>query len=214
MAVVRDRRGRPRSPCRASRRQPFRRRSSSARRSQRRPRVTEGFVTVAMSPQGTYIAYAVCLGSNNLARLHLRRLSESAARALPGTEGGANPFFSPDGEWLGFFAAGKLKKVPVAGGAAQVLADAPSGRGAFVGDRRHDRLCPHSRGRSCTVSRPMVVRSPGLTTVEADGAVAPLAARAPRRAHRSLYHPRCRQALRRCSHRRRADRRRRAADHY
>jgi serine/threonine-protein kinase len=82
-----------------------------------------------MSPQGTYIAYAA-LGSNNLARLHLRKLSESVARALPGTEGGANPFFSPDGEWLGFFAAGKLKKVPVAGGAAQVLADAPSGRGA------------------------------------------------------------------------------------
>jgi serine/threonine-protein kinase len=90
---------------------------------------TEGFVTVAMSPQGTYIAYAA-LGSNSLSRLHLRRLSENVARALPGTEGGANPFFSPNGEWLGFFAAGKLKKVPVAGGAAQVLADAPSGRGA------------------------------------------------------------------------------------
>jgi serine/threonine-protein kinase len=90
---------------------------------------TEGFVTVAMSPQGTYIAYAA-LGSNSLSRLHVRKLSEHVARALPGTDGGANPFFSPDGDWLGFFAAGKLKKVPVAGGAAQVLADAPSGRGA------------------------------------------------------------------------------------
>jgi len=90
---------------------------------------TEGFMTMAMSPQGTYIAYAA-LGSNNLPRLHLRKLSESVAHALPDTEGGANPFFSPDGEWLGFFANGKLKKVPVAGGAAQDLADAPSGRGA------------------------------------------------------------------------------------
>ena len=83
-----------------------------------------GFATVAMSRQGTHIAYASTQG-----RLDVRRLSETVARPLPGSEGGVNPFFSPDGEWIGFFADGQLKKVPVAGGAAQVLASAPSSRG-------------------------------------------------------------------------------------
>ena len=89
---------------------------------------TAGFATVAISRQGTHIAYASTQG-----RMHIRRLSESAARPLQGTEGGANPFFSNDGQWLAFFAEGKLKKVPVAGGAAQVVADAPSGRGGSWG---------------------------------------------------------------------------------
>ena len=49
---------------------------------------------------------------------------------LPGTEGASYPFWSPDGRWLGFFANGKLKTIDVtAGRSAQVLADAPFGRG-------------------------------------------------------------------------------------
>ena len=40
------------------------------------------------------------------------------------------PFFSPDGQWLGFLADGKLKKVSVNGGPAQTLGDVPMGRGA------------------------------------------------------------------------------------
>jgi serine/threonine-protein kinase len=90
--------------------------------------VTVGFATIAISRQGTHLAYASTQG-----RLQIRRLSESDARPLQGSEGGANPFFSYDGQWLAFFADGKLKKVPVAGGAAQVLADAPSGRGGSWG---------------------------------------------------------------------------------
>src|SRR5204862_2767580 len=39
------------------------------------------------------------------------------------------PFFSPDGQWLGFFSAGKLKKIAVTGGAPVTLADAPVARG-------------------------------------------------------------------------------------
>ena len=88
-----------------------------------------GFATIAISPQGTHIAYP----AGGQGRILLRRLSETETRPLPGTEAGANPFFSSDGEWLGFFAGGKLKKVSVAGGATQVLADAPSGRGGTWG---------------------------------------------------------------------------------
>jgi serine/threonine-protein kinase len=85
---------------------------------------TTGFSTFAMSQQGTAIAYPSTQGG-----ILLRRLSETEATPLRGTEGGANPFFSPDGEWIGFFADGKLKKISIAGGVPQVLANALSGRG-------------------------------------------------------------------------------------
>jgi serine/threonine-protein kinase len=49
---------------------------------------------------------------------------------LTGTEGALTPFFSPDGQWIGFFADGKLKKVPVQGGPVRTLAEAPIGFGA------------------------------------------------------------------------------------
>ena len=84
-----------------------------------------GFATFALSPQGTHIAYP----SAGQGRVLLRRLSETEATPLQGTEGGANPFFSPDGQWLGFFADRKLKKISIAGGPVQELAEAPSGRG-------------------------------------------------------------------------------------
>ena len=45
-----------------------------------------------------------------------------------GTEGARAPFFSPDGQWVGFFAEGKLKKISVTGGASQIVCDAPGGR--------------------------------------------------------------------------------------
>ena len=58
------------------------------------------------------------------------RSTSSIARALPDTEGAAAPFFSPDERWLGFFVAGKLKKVALAGGAASIIADASQPFGA------------------------------------------------------------------------------------
>jgi serine/threonine-protein kinase len=82
-----------------------------------------GFYSIAMSRQGTHLAYA------SQGRIAVRRLSEAVVRPLQGTEGGMAPFFSPDGEWIAFFTASHLKKIPVAGGAAQVIAQAPSGRG-------------------------------------------------------------------------------------
>ena len=57
------------------------------------------------------------------------------AKPIPGTEGAVNPFFSPDGQWLGFFAGGKLKKVSVSGGAALTLGDAAIPRGASWGSQ-------------------------------------------------------------------------------
>jgi eukaryotic-like serine/threonine-protein kinase len=59
----------------------------------------------------------------------LRRMSTGEVSAMAGTENAVFPFWSPDDQFLGFFADGKLKKVPVAGGPPQVLCDAPEGRG-------------------------------------------------------------------------------------
>jgi Tol biopolymer transport system component len=82
---------------------------------------------VALSPDGTHLAYVARQGGTQL--LYLRAMDSLEARPIPGTEGGVIPFFSPDGQWLGFFAGGKLKKVSVSGGAALTLGDAvyPSG---------------------------------------------------------------------------------------
>lgn len=83
---------------------------------------------VILSPDGTRLVYV----SHN--RLFTRRLDQQQATELPGAEGGTAPFFSPDGQWVAFFAEGKLKKVPVVGGAATVLCNAPNGMGGSWGE--------------------------------------------------------------------------------
>jgi len=83
---------------------------------------------VALSPDGTQLVYVAIQGGTQ--QLYLRAMDSLAATPIPGTEGALNPFFSPDGRWLGFFAGEKLKKVSVSGGAAQTLGDAVEPRGA------------------------------------------------------------------------------------
>ncbi len=83
---------------------------------------------VAISPNGTYIAFTA-MAKDGTKRIWVRALSDSAARQLPGSEGGTYPFWSPDEKWVGFFAEGKLKKAPVNGGPVIALAEAPRARG-------------------------------------------------------------------------------------
>ena len=82
----------------------------------------------AFSPDGTRLVFSV-QAVEGKSGLWMRRLNSLTAQELAGSENGALPFWSPDGQWIGFFADGKLKKVPVAGGSAQVICDAPIGRG-------------------------------------------------------------------------------------
>jgi eukaryotic-like serine/threonine-protein kinase len=65
--------------------------------------------------------------------LHVRPLGELRSRMLPGTEGAAAPFVSPDGRWVGFFAGGQVKKVALDGGTpAMTLGPGPPlARGAW-----------------------------------------------------------------------------------
>jgi len=66
-------------------------------------------------------------------KLYLRPLDQFEATAIPGTEEGSQPFFSPDGSSIGFFSGGKLKKVSLAGGSPVTLADAPNPTGGSWG---------------------------------------------------------------------------------
>jgi Tol biopolymer transport system component len=88
---------------------------------------------VVLSPDGTRLAYSAFQGGNQ--QLYLRALDSVEATPIPGTEGAMNPFFSPDSQWLGFFADGKLKKVSVSGGAAVTLAVASNPGGASWGSQ-------------------------------------------------------------------------------
>src|SRR5262245_58213468 len=78
---------------------------------------------LALSRDGTRLAVSVS-GRDGQVRLATRRLEQSQITVLPGTEGGASPFFSPDGRWIAFFAQGKLKKIAAEGGAPVTLCDA------------------------------------------------------------------------------------------
>jgi len=82
---------------------------------------------VDVSPDGKQVAYVASRGGSS--QLYLRAL-DSVAKPIPGTEGAYGPFFSPDGQWVGFFAAGKLKKVAVSGGAPVTVTDVPQACGA------------------------------------------------------------------------------------
>jgi serine/threonine-protein kinase len=62
--------------------------------------------------------------------LFVREVHALEARLLSGTEGARDPFFSPDGQWVGFFADSKLKRIALAGGPPIVVAEAAQGRGA------------------------------------------------------------------------------------
>jgi eukaryotic-like serine/threonine-protein kinase len=81
-----------------------------------------------VSPDGRRIAVTT-VSSGSTPRLFVRSLDSPDAMAIDGTDGAKQPFWSPDGTSLGFFARGKLMKVAVAGGVPVVICDAPDGKG-------------------------------------------------------------------------------------
>lgn len=92
---------------------------------------TSGLPAVALSPAGDLVVYAAVDRGGR--RLYARRMDRMEAAALPGTEGAAGPFFSPDGSWIGFFANGRLRKVSIGGLPPGDLAEAPRPGGASWG---------------------------------------------------------------------------------
>ncbi|PYV40297.1 MAG: hypothetical protein DMG09_07115, partial [Acidobacteria bacterium] len=86
---------------------------------------------VALSPDGSRLVYVA--NRAGAQQLYVRPIDRLEATPIPGTEGAESPFFSPDGQSLGFFAEGKLKKVSLSGGAALTLCSAAAIRGASWG---------------------------------------------------------------------------------
>ena len=94
-----------------------------------------GVVSAVLSPDGTRLVYAGS-GPSGLTQLYTRRLDQAEARPLAGTNSmqDLQPFFSPDGQWIGFIGNGVVKKISVDGGAALTLARPPGVRGASWGE--------------------------------------------------------------------------------
>jgi Tol biopolymer transport system component len=86
------------------------------------PGVVTPQLSAAISPDGRNVAF-VSTDASGQSLLWVRALESLEARALPGTEHAAHPFWSPDGRSLGFIADAKVKRVALAGGAVQSLAD-------------------------------------------------------------------------------------------
>jgi len=75
--------------------------------------------SLAVSPDGTSLVYVATSAGRRM--LHLRRVNQFGSSPIPGTEGALSPFFSPDGEWVGFFAENQLIKIALAGGEAETI---------------------------------------------------------------------------------------------
>jgi serine/threonine protein kinase len=79
--------------------------------------------SVIISPDGTRLIY-VASAAGGPSKLFSKRLDQPNATDLPGTDGATHPFFSPDGQWVGFTDPGsKLNKISVEGGAVVSLGD-------------------------------------------------------------------------------------------
>lgn len=84
-------------------------------------------LALLLSPDGHHIVSSLVVSGKT--KLFDRSLAASVAHPIEGTGGALDPFFSPDGKWLGFFANGSLKKVPLNGGAPETICKVENPRG-------------------------------------------------------------------------------------
>ena len=98
---------------------------------------------MALSPDGQRLV-VTAHGADGKVRLYTRLLQQSRLTPLAGTENAGTPFFSPDGQSIGFAADGNLKKVSVEGGAAISVCPAANVRGASWGDDGNIVFAPHT----------------------------------------------------------------------
>lgn len=91
-------------------------------------------IPFALSPDGRWIVF-VAIGDDGVRQMWIRALDSEQQRRLAGTEGANAPFWSPDSEWVAFFAAGGLKKVRLASPIAQVIATPASTMGGAAWSR-------------------------------------------------------------------------------
>jgi serine/threonine-protein kinase len=86
-------------------------------------RLVESFHPVAFAPDGAALVYAaIAVGATN-SQLFLHRLDRFEAEAIPDTVGARDPFFSPDGQWVGFLAGRALQRISLDTGAVATIHD-------------------------------------------------------------------------------------------
>jgi serine/threonine-protein kinase len=125
---------------------------------------------LALSPDGSRIVLTV-RGPDGHRRLATRKLDQGQLALVPDTEEAGAPFFSPDGEWVGFFARGKMRKVNVNGGSPVTLTDAFTGATGPLG------LFPSAGwGDDGSIVATLTPASGLVRVPAAGGAVEPLAA--------------------------------------
>ncbi len=107
-------------------------------------RPAETYGAIAISPDGREIVYSAASGTSRM--LFRRPIDQFEPTAIAGSEGGVQPFFSPDGKWVGFFARQRLWKVPLSGGRPTELARAARSRGGEWLDDGTIVFCPYYYG--------------------------------------------------------------------
>jgi predicted Ser/Thr protein kinase len=91
---------------------------------------------MAISRDGRFIVYSAIEGDPGpqaIPRLYRRWTDQLEAKPITGTDGGINPFLSPDNRWVGFWSGGKLMKVSIDGGVPAPFCDSASSFGASWG---------------------------------------------------------------------------------
>jgi Tol biopolymer transport system component len=105
----------------------------------------------AVSPDGRTLVYALAAGTGT-SQLWLHSFDTGDTRGLPGTDYAEDPFFSPDGRWIGYFARGSLRKIEVATGLSQAIAPASDSRGGCWSEGNNIIFAPNSSSPLFSVS--------------------------------------------------------------
>jgi hypothetical protein len=108
-----------------------------------------GSPAMSLAPDGRHLAFVTTEAAAG-STLWIRSFDSVEPRRLPGTRGAATSFWSPDGQFLAFFAEGKLKKIDAAGRSVQVLCDAA---GSFGGTWNRDGTILFDAGTEPTLFR-------------------------------------------------------------
>ena len=131
-------------------------------------------LTTAIAPGGSAIVFADSFQQESNAPLQIKERGNAQAVPLLGSAGGTQPFFSPDGRWVGFATRAGLYKVPRGGGAPELISDSGTNReggtvapGAWLDDgsivfmnRSHGRLMQVTAGG--TLRSVAAIGGPGL----------------------------------------------------
>jgi serine/threonine protein kinase/Tol biopolymer transport system component len=108
-------------------------------------------ISFAFSPDSQKIAF-IGVGDDGRSNIYIRPLDSELPQLLPGTEGAASPFWSPDGRSLGFFADKKLKRIDVLNASVTTICDAPAGRGGSWSNNGLILFAPSNQTGLSTVS--------------------------------------------------------------